>query len=161
MLNIIKNVYKSYYNIHRQSKIDNSNTATPNGTATQHSKTRETIKRKREQLSCIIKKVGHLINTLPNQDDSQKDCSATDISPPSEVSDSKSSCNKHPFKNECENPLLKANIDEMPVKNISETKVQPTQSKAQCPMDIPSKETGNKVFTNNLFVKIHYFKYFI
>ncbi|KAE9526759.1 hypothetical protein AGLY_013407, partial [Aphis glycines] len=113
------------------SKIDNSNTASANGTATRHPKTSETITTQREKLPCIIKRVGHLINTLPTQDDSQKDCSATDISSPSS-----SSCNKHPIKNECENPLLKANINEMPIKNISETKVQPTQPKAQCSMNM-------------------------
>lgn len=75
------------------------------------------------------------------------------ICPTSGVSGSKSSCNKHRVKKECENPLLKANIDEMSVKNISITKVQPTQSKKQCPVDIPTKETGYKIFIINSFTK--------
>lgn len=74
------------------------------------SKADDTIHNK---LSCIIKRLDHLIQTCPSQSNTSKYCSATDqpadsittVANPQSgiiICASKSSCNKEPLKNECE-----------------------------------------------------------
>jgi len=110
------------------------------------SETNETVDIISDKLSCIIKRFGHLIDTFP----SQNNCSATiqsnitGLNLPFEAYGSKLSCNKQPIKNECEKPsqetVIPINSCEMPVKSLTETNVQPTQSNSCCPVDNSSEE---------------------
>lgn len=91
----------------------------------------------RGKLSCIIKRLDRLIDICPNQNESTNDRSATNH--PVEIDTN--------HNNEHEKPpqetVIPVNNCETPVKSLSDTKVQPTQSKTPYTVDISSKQ--NKI----------------
>lgn len=86
------------------------------------------------KLSCIIKRLDHLIDICPSQNDSLNDQLATN-QPDKTDTNLINERKKLP-----QETIISVNSRECSVKSLSETKLQPIQSKTICPVNIPCEK---------------------
>lgn len=95
------------------------------------------------KLSCIIKRLDHLIDICPSQNDSLND-HLTMNQPDKTDTNLKNERKKLP-----QEIIIPVNTRESSVKSLPETKVQPIKSKTTCPVNIPCGQNPITVIHSN------------